>query len=170
MVKICSKCGELKNEDEFYSGLVCKRCRIKQVIAYNRTERGRLVQMRSHRRYNQTDKGRKTWRRAIRRSRQKHPVRAAVRAIFYRAVARGTVKKEEHCTICGFPNPEGHHLDYRKPFEVIWLCRLCHQRWHHLGGIIPEAHPEIYDTWRKPGISQAQKLSETFGLDLTGRK
>jgi hypothetical protein len=43
------------------------------------------------------------------------------------AVQRGHIQKPKHCTNCDRPcNPEGHHRDYSKPYEVRWLCRKCH--------------------------------------------
>jgi ribosomal protein L37AE/L43A len=27
--------------------------------------------------------------------------------------------------------PDAHHADYKKPEEVIWLCRSCHKKLHH---------------------------------------
>ncbi len=32
----------------------------------------------------------------------------------------------QSCVICGKSPSEGHHEDYARPLEVIWLCR-----WHH---------------------------------------
>jgi hypothetical protein len=47
------------------------------------------------------------------------------------AVQRGHISKPKHCTNCGLVcNPEGHHRDYSKPLEVMWLCRGCHCREH----------------------------------------
>jgi hypothetical protein len=43
------------------------------------------------------------------------------------AVQRGHVQKPKHCTNCDRAcNPEGHHKDYSKPYQVRWLCRKCH--------------------------------------------
>ena len=50
-----------------------------------------------------------------------------------KAVKRGTLKRPATCTHCGNPSPEtiqGHHPDYRKPLEVIWLCKKCHRLEH----------------------------------------
>ena len=44
------------------------------------------------------------------------------------AVRRGTFLKPETCERCGFSMPQMHHKDYTKPFEVEWLCKMCHKR------------------------------------------
>lgn len=43
------------------------------------------------------------------------------------------------CAICGgTENVHGHHKDYAKPLDVIWMCARCHHRMHstfpELGG------------------------------------
>jgi len=52
-----------------------------------------------------------------------------------RAVRRGLISRKP-CEECGDPKSEGHHEDYSKPLEVIWLCRTHHRRRH-----IAEAKP-----------------------------
>lgn len=48
------------------------------------------------------------------------------------AVRSGKIKKPDHCSKCGVKcNPEGHHLDYNKPLNVIWLCPSCHAKYHN---------------------------------------
>jgi hypothetical protein len=37
---------------------------------------------------------------------------------------------KESCFICGDINTVGHHVDYSKPLEVIWLCQCCHKKIH----------------------------------------
>ena len=45
------------------------------------------------------------------------------------AVAYGQLVREP-CEVCGKLKVEGHHPDYNKPLEVIWLCHLHHRRVH----------------------------------------
>lgn len=47
----------------------------------------------------------------------------------WRAVKRGVVKKEA-CRCCGCFESQAHHEDYSKPFEIIWLCKKCHDALH----------------------------------------
>ena len=34
------------------------------------------------------------------------------------------------CSICGSSKVEGHHTDYNKPLQVIWLCNFHHREEH----------------------------------------
>jgi len=34
------------------------------------------------------------------------------------------------CVQCGEPKTHGHHSDYSKPLDVVWLCAPCHRRLH----------------------------------------
>jgi len=49
------------------------------------------------------------------------------------AVQTGVIKKPKRCSKCGvLPKNRnrsgiiGHHEDYNKPLDVIWLCTCCH--------------------------------------------
>lgn len=40
--------------------------------------------------------------------------------------------RPSNCSKCGKPHPKvhGHHSDYSKPLDVIWLCPSCHMKLH----------------------------------------
>lgn len=58
-----------------------------------------------------------------------------------KAIKRGEVTKPDACERCGktyrFKDGrtaiQGHHEDYTKPLEVIWLCQKCHFEEHRKG-------------------------------------
>lgn len=48
-----------------------------------------------------------------------------------RAVRAGKVNKPQNCEACNVQGRiVGHHKDYSKPLEVIWLCASCHAKLH----------------------------------------
>jgi hypothetical protein len=48
------------------------------------------------------------------------------------AVKSGTVAKPSACMLCGANGGriDGHHHDYSRPFDVVWLCTRCHGAQH----------------------------------------
>jgi len=89
------------------------------------TEEGREHQRAINRKYDTSNRGREVRRESDRNRRSSIKVRArdALRwAIRSGKVARGTC----HCGKIG----HGHHEDYSKPLEVIWLCREHHDELH----------------------------------------
>jgi hypothetical protein len=52
------------------------------------------------------------------------------REIFKYAIKSGKMERGK-CMKCGKPNAQGHHFDYSKPLEVIWLCKKHHLEEHN---------------------------------------
>ena len=79
----------------------------------------------------------------IRRIQRAHSVRTnhATSRVGH-AIKTGKLVRQE-CCVCErlgikldnscYKSPiHGHHCDYRKPLEVLWLCLLHHQGWHRV--------------------------------------
>ena len=66
------------------------------------------------------------------RTRRWHARQARIRASakVLVAVKRGRLERGP-CARCAFTGKtDGHHFDYSRPLDVIWLCRACHAREH----------------------------------------
>ncbi len=65
------------------------------------------------------------------RTYEKHKEKWIARAKVNYAVKKGTLQKPDRCEVCELKKAvQGHHPDYSKPLEVIWLCSLCHADEH----------------------------------------
>lgn len=62
-------------------------------------------------------------------SKIRYPEKEYARKLFTSAIKKGVLKKQ-NCEICGSENSQGHHDDYFKPLEVIWLCPVHHSEKH----------------------------------------
>lgn len=135
--KECFKCKAVKPLNEFYKHQKmsdghlnkCKECTKRDVSAHRENN---LEQVRQYDRERSRDKSRvkaaaevtRLWRAADRRRSSAHS--AVSRAIRSGALVRGP------CVMCGDAKSVGHHEDYDKPLEVVWLCQACHVRHHQL--------------------------------------
>jgi hypothetical protein len=148
-MKRCFKCKKLKPLNEFYThpqmgdGHLnkCIRCfkrdatayryrNLEAIRAYDR-ERGRNP---SPSRLQARAKARKkdSQQRAdyIKRVGQELRLRINARSILNVAVKSGKIKRQP-CERCGSTyRVHGHHEDYYKPLDVIWLCPICHGKRH----------------------------------------
>lgn len=68
----------------------------------------------------------KTWR-------GNNPEKEKAKSTIRDLVQNGKIQKSGICTFCGSDkNIRGHHFDYDKPGEVIWVCQKCHSKIHKL--------------------------------------
>ena len=151
-MKACFKCGTEKPLSEFYrhskmaDGHLnkCKDCtksdvtqhrneHIDSIRAYDRKRSMEPHRVEVRKEYAKTESGKQAHARALFRSRNKFPEKYAARVIFGNALRDGKVKRPNNCSCCGKScTPHGHHDDYSKPLEVMWLCVPCHAARHQL--------------------------------------
>lgn len=123
--KTCSKCGIEKSADSFYfQRLRCKDC----YLDNNRKN--------MHGNKNISDTAKEYYRKHkeesaenVRKYIEKYPEKNKARIEYRKALYHGVITKKP-CEQCGEANVEGHHEDYTKPLEVIWLCHKHHMERH----------------------------------------
>lgn len=135
--KTCIHCGYTLPLSSFYvhkqmaDGHLnsCKACQKARVRA-NRRKRIEYYRQYEHRRAKQPrrvaaqTKLTKSWR-------LKHPDRYAAHAAVSNAIRDGVLKKPSQCSRCASTKHiHGHHEDYSRPLDVIWLCPRCHRIAH----------------------------------------
>lgn len=54
------------------------------------------------------------------------------RSILNNLIQRNKIRKPLKCSVCKIKSKriEGHHENYNKPLDVIWLCVSCHLKTH----------------------------------------
>lgn len=62
---------------------------------------------------------------------QQYPNRRAAHHAVQYALKTGAIKRTP-CLVCGEPKVEGHHPDYDRPLDVVWLCVPHHRQTHAL--------------------------------------
>ncbi len=130
-MKRCAKCGQNKSRTEFSARTISKD-RLQQRCVKCRAE----DRMRDKDRIKATNKEwRKNnpgWSTAVgKRYRERYPEKNRAQRIIEYAIRTGKIYRPDYCESC-FKEcvPDGHHEDYSKPFEVEWLCKLCHTKLH----------------------------------------
>jgi len=150
MSKTCTRCKIEKPLDEFsrqtrtksgYRG-ECKSC----AKLYARSESAKASQRKTQAKYMQTEHGKtksrekcaryrkkQLFKDSVQKSRAKYPERRSAQIALWNAVQSGGVTRPDVCSLCNcLCIPEGHHFDYSRPLDVIWLCKMCHEAAHHV--------------------------------------
>lgn len=60
---------------------------------------------------------------------KRNPLKYNAHRALNKAIKKGILIRLP-CEQCGESKAEGHHPDYHKPLEVIWLCHKCHVELH----------------------------------------
>ena len=154
--KRCFKCDTLKPLDEFYRHPMmtdghlgkCKECakrdvrenrakRIEYYKEYDRQRSGipkRVKRRKGYYEYMRTERPALKASRSVvsnRKHRDKYPEKYAAKSAVRNAIRAGTLSRPSTCSKCGNGGLiHGHHEDYSKPLDVIWLCRPCHTALH----------------------------------------
>lgn len=98
----------------------------------NNLERSRELGRARSKRYMQTEKGKakhiEATEKYVEENREKIRAQSKVR----KAIKSGKIIKPLNCEVCGLSKAlQGHHEDYSKPLQVIWMCAKCHIYHHH---------------------------------------
>ena len=107
---------------------------------YRNTPEGRKIILEAQKRFRDSHKQlchdkTKAWRiknkdkviASINRYENKYPERVKAKNLLASAIRYGKKKKGCCCEKCGSTEKiEGHHNDYSKPLDVMWLCNSCH--------------------------------------------
>lgn len=145
--KKCFKCGEVKKLTSFYKHSQMSGGHVNKCIDCNKSD------VKKHReinidKINEYDRGRYNknghrWSDEYLKSEdyknskiesnfkfnEKYPYKKKCSTQVASALRRGFLLKYP-CEICGLKNSQGHHGDYNKPLDVIWLCPKHHKGLH----------------------------------------
>jgi len=135
--KLCNRCKKYKDSSEFSKdkrspvGLhwQCKICQSEYIKLWRDKNLDRAQA--ASRAWKKTDAGVESVRasnRIAKRSRKE--VVAAGKWVSWR-IKTGELTRPNACSTCGVSGPiDAHHDDHSKPWEIMWLCRVCHAKRH----------------------------------------
>ena len=131
--RICSRCGQEKNLEDFPVNKAkklgraywCRACFVSYYRAKDMTP-GRREQ---HATWRHSERGRAITNLRRKLDRQQNKAKYRAKEMIEKLVNMGVIKRES-CVECGNDNSQGHHPDYAKPLEVVWLCQKHHSERH----------------------------------------
>lgn len=149
-MKRCFRCLCVRPLGEFYKHAMmgdghlnkCKECtkndvrkhrleNIERLRSYDRMRASMPHRVAARKEYGQTPEGRAAHRRSLKASALRYPGRQKARIALNNAVRDGRVNPWPVCAVpeCS-SKPEGHHADYDRPLDVVWLCQQHHREAH----------------------------------------
>ena len=135
-MKTCFKCNAEKPLSEFYkhSDMAdghlnkCKECNKKDVSEHRHGKGRDKILAYDRERANQPHRLESKRVRVQKYNKEKSHQKHANSVVAY-ALKTGKLKKFS-CLICGDEKSEGHHPDYSRPLDVVWLCSSHHKQAH----------------------------------------
>ena len=141
----CNICLKSGGDSDFYKRVTsrCKEChkqKMKQVrkdradyykdYDAKRFKENPKIRAR-HRAYQKTPAGKESMEKSRKKWLSENPEKRAAHVILNNRIRSGDVIKPDTCSECGAGGRiDGHHDDYSKPLDVVWLCRTCHVSKH----------------------------------------
>jgi len=104
-----------------------KKAHTKANTKYLKTSKGKITALKISKKYHQTQR----YKDAVTKYRLKFPEKRQANIDVMNALHCGKLIRPDLCSVCDKTCiPEGHHPDYSKPLEVIWVCHDCHVAIH----------------------------------------
>ena len=140
-MKKCFKCGKVKKLTSFYKhdrmidGRLgkCKTCTKTDVKKNYRVNRDHYVEYERLR--FKEPKRKQDLMRYQHNRRKKYPGKDKARQWVSNAVRDGRLRRLP-CEVCREEKSQAHHKDYRRYYDVTWLCFKCHRETHGQTAIV----------------------------------
>jgi len=132
-MKTCRECGAEKTLDQYYKHSAMGDGHLNKCIecVKSRVKKHRDENIDRIKEYAKTEAGKLAHKKAAQNYHERYPLKKAAHYMLGNAVRDGKIKRQEFCSECGSTKKvEAHHDDYSKPFDVRWLCEVCHKEWH----------------------------------------
>jgi len=127
---ICKECDKKRALDRYHNG-GGKEKQAKASLKYRKSEHGKRVRLSARKRFLRTEIGKAYKANATKRYKKKYPEKVYAKNRMQDLIKCGKVVRPEHCSLCGCVGIiHGHHPDYKKPEEVVWVCHYCHLELH----------------------------------------
>lgn len=130
--------GHIVSGDNAYNSpngsVKCRSCRRIAEIKYNdlHLDRRRASARKSGSVKRQNMAYRKYIQEKNKEYRARNPIKARARRLLQQAVFRTRIIRPDICDkCCRSTSLEAHHYDYSRAFDVLWLCKQCHEWLHH---------------------------------------
>lgn len=121
-------------------------------------DKARAMSLEATKKYFKTERGKKLRRERGEKWKKENPEKALTQSRFKDAVRYGKIIRPNQCENCKeICVPHGHHEDYDKPYDVVWLCEICHFYLHHK----PDIYAERTSGRAPKGEAMFRPLEET---------
>ena len=114
----CNECRRKKYQEN--RELILKKAKI-----YYQENKNEIKE--KHKKYFNTKAGKEARLRGQRKQRVNYPHKVRAQSQINNELKMGRIIRPTICSLCGCDcTPDGHHWDYDKPLDVVWVCRQCH--------------------------------------------